>query len=160
MNPEDIVLVAEDNPDDALLLRKALERAGINSRIKIVGDGEEMLLYLEGRGAYANRGANPLPALIMLDLKMPRKSGLEVLEWLAEHDEFAVVPTVVLSSSNLEKDIRTAYHLGANTYFVKPTTLEQLVETMGMLKTYWERAEKVKPRKTLGGLPPPSGLLL
>ena len=69
----ELVLVAEDNPDDALLLRRAIEKAGINARVKIVADGEEMLLYLQGLGAYANRSASRLPSLIILDLKMPRK---------------------------------------------------------------------------------------
>ena len=145
MSPTDLVLVAEDNPDDALLLRRALEKAGIVARVKIVADGEEMLLYLEGRGAYANRATSPMPSLIILDLKMPRKSGLEVLKWIDEHPDVAVVPTIVLSSSNLEQDVRTAYGLGANTYFVKPTTFDELVETMRMLETYWRKAMKLRP---------------
>src|SRR3954470_22161316 len=111
MEVTDLVLVAEDNPDDALLLRRAIDRAGIRARIKIVGDGEEMLLYLQGLGAYTDRANNPLPALMILDIKMPRKTGLEVLEWLVSHPQFSVVPTVVLSSSSVEKDIRRAYNL-------------------------------------------------
>lgn len=145
MTTTDLVLVAEDNPDDAILLRRAIEKAGISARIKIVADGEEMLLYLQGRGAYANRTANPLPSLVILDLKMPRKNGLEVLQWMNENPEVAVVPTIVLSASNLENDVRAAYNLGANTYFVKPTTFEELVETMRMVERYWRRACKVKP---------------
>ena len=145
MTTTELVLVAEDNPDDALLLRRALDKAGIIARVKIVADGEEMLLYLQGRGAYANRSASPLPSLIILDLKMPRKSGLEVLEWINENPDVAVVPTIVLSASNLEKDVRAAYNLGANTYFVKPTTFEELVETMRMVEKYWKKAMKVRP---------------
>src|SRR5437868_6524399 len=139
----DLVLVAEDNPDDALLLRRALEKAGIRARLKIVSDGEELLLYLQGRGAYANRENNPMPALIILDLKMPRKSGLEVLQWLNENRDLAVVPTIVLSASSLEEDARRAYHLGANTYFVKPSTFDELVETMRMVEAYWKKALRV-----------------
>ena len=145
MTLNELVLVAEDNPDDALLLRRAIEKAGINARVKIVADGEEMLLYLQGRGAYANRSANPLPSLIILDLKMPRKTGLEVLQWINENPDVAVVPTIVLSASNLEKDVRAAYNLGANTYFVKPTTFEELVDTMRTLETYWKKAAKLRP---------------
>jgi CheY-like chemotaxis protein len=141
----DLVLVAEDNPDDALLLRRALEKAGIVARLKIVSDGEELLLYLQGRGAYANRENNPMPALIILDLKMPRKSGLEVLQWLSDNHDLAVVPTIVLSASSLEEDARNAYHLGANTYFVKPSTFDELVETMKMVEEYWRKALKVRP---------------
>ena len=145
MTLNELVLVAEDNPDDALLLRRALEKAGISARVKIVADGEEMLLYLQGRGAYANRSSSPLPSLIILDLKMPRKSGLEVLEWINQNPDVAVVPTIVLSASNLEKDVRAAYNLGANTYFVKPTTFEELVETMRTLEKYWKKAAKLRP---------------
>jgi len=145
MTLNELVLVAEDNPDDALLLRRAIEKAGISARVKIVADGEEMLLYLQGRGAYANRSTSPLPTLIILDLKMPRKSGLEVLQWMNENPDVAVVPTIVLSASNLEKDVRAAYNLGANTYFVKPTTFEELVETMRTLERYWKKAAKLRP---------------
>jgi CheY-like chemotaxis protein len=145
MTPNDLVLVAEDNPDDALLLRRALLKAGIPARVKIVADGEEMLLYLQGRGAYANRAACPLPSLIILDLKMPRKSGLEVLEWLSQRPSLGVVPTVVLSASNLEQDVRAAYNFGANTYFVKPSTFDELVETMKTLDVYWSKAMKLQP---------------
>ncbi len=145
MLANELVLVAEDNPDDALLLRRALERAGIRSQVRVVHDGEELLLYLQGRGAYANRESNPLPSLIILDLKMPRRSGLEVLEWINENRDLAVVPTIVLSASNLDDDVRSAYCLGANTYFVKPTTFDELVETMKMVEAYWKKALKVRP---------------
>ena len=151
MTPDDLVLVAEDNPDDALLLRRALEKAGIRARLKIVADGEEMLLYLQGRGAYANRASNPMPSLIILDLKMPRKSGLEVLEWIGNNMHLSVVPTIVLSASNLEADVRAAYNLGANTYFVKPTTFEELVETMRMVEVYWHKAMKLRPLEEENG---------
>jgi CheY-like chemotaxis protein len=145
MTAIDLVLVAEDNPDDALLLRRALSKAGITARLKIVADGEEMQQYLEGGGEYSNRANFPLPSLIILDLKMPRKSGLEVLRWLGEQSHLAVVPTIVLSASNLEQDIRSAYDLGANTYFVKPSTFDELVDTMTTLEFYWRKAMKVKP---------------
>ena len=151
MTPDDLVLVAEDNPDDALLLRRALEKAGIRARLKIVADGEEMLLYLQGRGAYANRNNNPMPSLIILDLKMPRKSGLEVLEWIGNNMHLSVVPTIVLSASNLEADVRAAYNLGANTYFVKPTTFDELVETMRMVEVYWHKAMKLRPLEEENG---------
>ncbi len=143
----DLVLVAEDNPDDALLLRRALDKAGIRSRIKIVSDGEELLLYLQGRGAYTNRESCPMPSLVILDLKMPRKGGLEVLEWMNQNRDLSIVPTIVLSASNLDEDVRSAYHLGANTYFVKPSTFDELVETMKMVEAYWKKALKVRPEE-------------
>ena len=137
---KELVLIAEDNPDEALLLRRAIEKAGIRAPIKMVRDGEEVLLYLQGLGAFANRRENPLPTLIILDLKMPRKSGFEVLEWLNHHPQYDVVPTVVMSTSGLDKDVRKAYGLGANTFFVKPTDFNDLVSIMTTVRDYWERA--------------------
>lgn len=146
MDGSGLVLIAEDNPEDILLLKKALERAGVKARTQFVRDGEEVLLYLQGLGPYSHRDAYPLPNMIILDIKMPKRSGLEVLQWLSEHREFAVVPTVVLSSSNLESDVRKAYHLGANTYFVKPSSFEELVNTVKALQVYWAKAQKVQAR--------------
>jgi CheY-like chemotaxis protein len=154
MHHNDLVLVAEDNPDDALLLRRALEKAGIRARVQIVADGEELLLYLQGRGTYGNRALSPLPSLIILDLKMPRKTGLEVLEWLNCNRDISIVPTIVLSASNLENDVRAAYHLGANTYFVKPSTFDELVDTMRTVDIYWKKAVKVRPDGPVATKPP------
>ena len=148
MSTIDLVLIAEDNPDDALLLRRAIDKAGIHARVKIVNDGEEMLLYLQGRGAYSDRASCPLPSLIILDLKMPRKTGLEVLQWINDNPDVAIVPTIVLSASNLEKDVRAAYNLGANTYFVKPSTFDELVETMRMVERYWHKAARLRPNES------------
>ena len=148
MEKERLIIVAEDNPDDALLLRRAIEKAGIPARLKVLRDGEEMLLYLQGLGAFANRDHNPLPSLIILDLKMPRKNGLEVLEWISERPDLSVLPTIVMSASNLEKDIRKAYRYGANTYFVKPTNFDDLVQTMKVLNEYWNKAQRADPGST------------
>lgn len=145
MTTTDLVLIAEDNPDDALLLQRAISKAGVPARIKIVPDGEEMLNYLQGLGSYSNRSTHPFPSIIILDLKMPRKSGLEVLKWISEKPDISVVPTIVLSASNLDRDVRAAYDLGANTYFVKPTTFEDLVDTMRMLENYWKKAARLRP---------------
>ncbi|MGV3774780.1 MAG: response regulator [Verrucomicrobiales bacterium] len=136
-----IIIIAEDNSDYAFLLRKAIEKAGIPMGVKILTDGDQLLLYLQGLGAFADRVANPLPNFIILDLQMPRKSGFDVLEWIMCHQEHATVPTVVLSSSDLERDVRKAYQLGANTYFVKPNSFEDLVETMKTLQQYWSKAQ-------------------
>jgi CheY-like chemotaxis protein len=146
MDGSGLVLIAEDNSEDMLLLKKALEKAGVKAQTQFVRDGEEVLLYLQGLGVYSNRDAYPIPNMIILDIKMPKRSGLEVLQWLSEHREFAVVPTVVLSSSNLESDVRKAYHLGANTYFVKPSSFDELVNTVKALQLYWAKAQKVRAR--------------
>ena len=145
MESHELLLIAEDNPDDALLLRRAIAKAGIRTRLKFVADGEEMLFYLQGVGAYTDRSIHPLPSAIIMDLKMPRKTGLEVLEWLSIHPDVAVVPTVILSSSSMPNDVREAYRLGANTYFVKPTTFDELVETMANLRKYWLSAARLTP---------------
>ena len=145
MESHELLLIAEDNPDDALLLRRALSQAGVKARLKFVADGEEMLFYLQGAGAYSDRSRHPLPSAIIMDLKMPRKTGLEVLEWIAANPQVAVVPTVILSSSSMPEDVRKAYRLGANTYFVKPTTYDELVSTMETLQKYWVSAARLSP---------------
>ena len=150
MNGE-LVLIAEDNPDDAILIRRAIAKSGVRAQLRIVPDGEQVLLYLEGRGEYSNRVVNPLPTLIILDLKMPRKSGFEVLEWLKDHPEYSVVPIIVMSASGLERDVRKAYQLGARTFFVKPGTFDELVKTMGCVQDYWGKARRVGSE---GGLKP------
>jgi CheY-like chemotaxis protein len=140
-----LVLVAEDDPNDRLLLERALRKAAIEVQMRFVSDGEEAILYLQGAGAYANRQENPFPSIIILDLKMPRKGGLEVLSWIEDHPELSVVPTVVLTSSNLETDIRLAYERGANTYFMKPNSFDELVGMAKVLQEYWNKAERINP---------------
>jgi CheY-like chemotaxis protein len=147
MSGKEVVLIAEDNPDEALLMRRALDKAGFVATVKLLNDGEQVLLYLQGLEPYADREANPLPSLIILDLKMPRKSGFEVLEWMRDNPEYAVVPTLVFSSSMIEADIRDAYLLGANTFITKPSSFLDLVQTMEMIRKYWTKAQKVGPVK-------------
>src|SRR5688572_17552718 len=122
------ILVAEDLESDFFLLQRAFRRNNINNPIHWVQDGEEALHYLQGTGPYSDRIKYPFPELVVLDLKMPRKSGLEVLEWVKEHPEFRVIPTIVMSSSQLDEDVQKAYDLGANTYFLKPADFDTLVE--------------------------------
>jgi CheY-like chemotaxis protein len=129
-----LVLVAEDNPNDRLLLERALRKASIKAQMKFVSDGEDVISYLQGFGPYANRQENPFPSIIILDLKMPRKGGLEVLSWIEAHPELSVVPTIVLTSSNLETDVRQAYERGATTYFMKPSSFDELVEIVKALQ--------------------------
>src|SRR5437660_6340849 len=105
------ILLAEDNSDDVLLIRLALEKAGSHDLLRVVRDGEEVVLYLQGEGLYADREQFPVPSLLLLDLAMPRMSGLEVLAWLQPRAEWMHLPVVVLSGFCDEAAIRRAYEL-------------------------------------------------
>ena len=131
------ILLAEDNPDDVLLIRLALEKAGFDNPLRVVRDGEEALLYLQGEGAYADRGQFPVPQLFLLDLAMPRMSGLEVLSWLQPRAEWMYLPVVVLSGFIDEAAIRRAYDLGAAAFLIKPGEFAELVTTMKHVTDFW-----------------------
>lgn len=131
------ILIVEDDPNDVLFLKRALKKNEIHNPICTLSDGEEAISYLSGLGKYADRGAHPFPRVIILDLKMPRKSGLEVLEWLKEHPQYRVIPTIVLTSSKLNEDVVKAYGLGANSYMVKPSNFDDLQRLMKAAHEYW-----------------------
>jgi CheY-like chemotaxis protein len=137
MNENYTILVIEDDPNDVLLLKRALKKNVINNPVCTLPDGEEAIEYLSGRGRYADRNAHPVPHVIILDLKMPRKSGLEVLEWLKDHPQYRVIPTIVLTSSKLNEDVVKAYGLGANSYMVKPSNFDDLQQMMKTAYEYW-----------------------
>lgn len=138
MIPQDYpILLVEDNPDDVLLIRRASRKANLLNPLYVVEDGEQAIAYLSGQGIYADRNRYPLPVLILLDLKLPRKSGFEVLAWLKTHPQLRRIPVVVLTSSRESPDIVRAYDLGANSYLVKPVGFEDLVEMVRTLKLYW-----------------------
>src|SRR5947208_13194034 len=120
------LLVAEDNAHDVFLLKRAFIKAGINVPMHIVNDGQEAVDYLIGQEPYANRKEYPLPTLLLLDLKMPRLSGFDVIRWVREHKGLRRLPILVLSSSGLGKDINRAYDLGANSYLLKPSRFDDL----------------------------------
>jgi CheY-like chemotaxis protein len=136
------ILVAEDEPNDVLLLRKALMRAGIENPIQIVGDGSEAIKYLQGEGEYADRVHHPFPSIIFTDLKMPRLGGFEILKWLRDHPHCNVIPVIVLSASAEDKDIKEAYDLGANAYLVKPARLGELQQMMQISFKFWNQCAK------------------
>jgi CheY-like chemotaxis protein len=121
------ILAAEDEDSDAFMLRYAFEKAGIPNRLIIVDDGRAATDYLSGQPPYENRAEHPLPALLLLDLKMPRMSGFDVLSWLAERPELRDLPAFILSSSAADADIRRARALGARNYFVKPHDIREFV---------------------------------
>ena len=136
------ILVAEDNPSDRLLLQMALTRNGVEVNLHLVEDGSEAIQYLEGHGPFANRHKHPIPDLILLDLKMQRLSGFDVLLWLRDRPHCAAIPTVVLSGSGLEQDIEQAYALGAKTYFEKPTSFADFGSLLQLLIEYWARSKR------------------
>src|SRR3954469_868224 len=136
----EMILIAEDNPDDVLLLKHALKRTGIGSAIHVCRDGEEAKEYLQGAGDYADREKYPFPQLLMTDIKMPRCSGLELLEWMSEHATCSVMPVIILSASALPEDVARAYSLGVSTFFQKPSSLDDLVELLKTVQLYWKKA--------------------
>jgi len=131
------VLYVEDDPNDVFLLQRAFQKAGVDVALASVGDGLEAEDYLAGRGAYGDRAKHPLPSLVLLDLKLPKKSGLEVLEWLRGQPDLRVIPVIVLTSSQDRGDVWRAYELGANSYLVKPAQIGTLVDIVKALSGYW-----------------------
>jgi len=140
------ILLADDDDNDALIFRHVVARSAEQSRINIgiyvVRDGEEAIAYLNGDGEFADREKYAFPYLIVLDLKMPRLTGLDVLKWLMEHPEYRRVPKILLSASAEERDIDAAYRLGVNTYFQKPASLEELRELIHLMINYWAHTER------------------
>jgi two-component system response regulator len=130
------VLLVEDNPFDAELAMKSLRENHLANEIKHVVDGAEALDYIFCEGAYAGRD-NDHPKIILLDLKMPRVSGIEVLERLKADEKTKSIPVIVLTSSNLDPDIATCYKLGVNSYIVKPVGFDEFAKTISQLGLYW-----------------------
>jgi CheY-like chemotaxis protein len=139
MDPNRVILIAEDSEDDVDLLKIAFRRVGLKNPIQVVRDGQEAIDYLSRSGQYEDRLRFPFPGIIFLDLKMPRKTGLEVLAWLSEHPECYIIPTMIFTSSSQESDVVRAYQLGANCYMVKPGSLEELIDCLRATMAFWNR---------------------
>jgi CheY-like chemotaxis protein len=137
MNSTAPLLVAEDEDNDVFFLQRALETANVKNSLRIVRDGQEAIDYLSGVGEFADRDKFPLPYLLLLDLKMPRKTGMEVLEWLSEQPELRSLPVVVFSSSAHRKDIDRAYELGANGFVTKPSSMAKRAELAKAMASFW-----------------------
>jgi two-component system response regulator len=132
-----ILLLVEDNPDDEALTLRALQKHNLANKIVVTRDGQEALDYMFGEGEYAGRDTSQLPQVILLDLKLPKVDGLQVLERLRADTLTRRVPVVVLTSSNEESDILRSYDLGANSYVRKPVDFEQFIEAARQLGLYW-----------------------
>ena len=132
------VLLAEDNPLDVELVRRAFRENNALNPVHAVGDGNQAIQYLAGEGRYADRAAHPFPALFLLDLKMPVKDGLEVLRWLHDHPDIpSKLPVVVLSSAELPTETQMAYAMDIQACIVKPLSYAELREKVRILKEYW-----------------------
>jgi CheY-like chemotaxis protein len=142
MSKKLVILVAEDDPNDLELLRHVVDDHGVQVNFQSAHDGEQVINYLRGDGTFADRELHPIPDILVLDLKMPRVNGFEVLQWLRQQPGLARIPAVVLSGSGLETDIEEAYRLGANTYFTKPGQLAELRKIIGVLIDYWRRSQR------------------
>src|SRR2546430_6989906 len=133
----EVILLAEDNENHVLLIRRAFEQASLVNPLHVVANGEEAINYLKGEGKYANRAEYPLPCLLLLDLKMPRKNGFEVLEWLREQPNLSSMRVVVLTTSEELRDVNRAYRLGANSFLTKPVDFRDFVQLRAAIKGYW-----------------------
>ncbi len=140
------LLIVEDDENDVFFLKDALKRAEILNPIQVAEDGAVAIQYLGGAGKFADRKAFPLPCIIFLDLKLPQIHGLEVLKWIREHPSLPPMVVVVLSSSSLGSDIERAYRLGANSYVVKPSSPEKLIEVANDFSKWWFRHNEPPPR--------------
>ena len=136
MNPK-IILLVEDNPSDVGLTRRALAKSHVANALVVAEDGQEALDYLFGTGAYAGRDVTQLPALVLLDLKLPRVEGLQVLRRIRAETLTRRMPVVILTSSKEEQDLATSYDLGVNSYIRKPVDFTQFAQAIEQLGLYW-----------------------
>jgi two-component system response regulator len=145
LNPKTILLI-EDNPSDIDLTKRALEKGRIANALVVVSDGQEALDYLFGTGDYAGRDSSDFPALTLLDLKLPKVSGLDVLRRIRSDSRTRRIPVVILTSSREEQDIAAGYDLGVNSYIRKPVDFEHFVQSVAQLGLYWLVLNEEPPR--------------
>ena len=134
---EKIILLVEDNPDDEALTLRALKKNNIQNEVVVVRDGAEAVDYLFGTGTHAGRDTRVMPQVTLLDLKLPKLDGLEVLRRIRSDERTKLLPVVILTSSKEEQDLMAGYHLGANSYIRKPVDFNQFLHAVGQLGLYW-----------------------
>ncbi|MGH7378651.1 MAG: response regulator [Candidatus Methylomirabilales bacterium] len=142
-----VILLVEDNPDDEALTLRALKKNNIKNEVLVVRDGVEALDYLFTTGAYAGRDTSLMPQIILLDLKLPKLDGLEVLRRIRADARTKLLPVVILTSSNEEKDLTDGYSLGANSYIRKPVDFAQFTDAVRQLGLYWLVLNEAPPQK-------------
>jgi len=138
------ILIAEDDENDAIILERAMRKAGFTNPFHFCRDGTEVIKYLSGEEPYQNREAFPFPRMLITDLKMPKMGGIELLKWLYHHPQFSLIPKVVLTASKQACDVQEAYKWGVNSYLVKPGGYEGLTQMLKLFFDYWEMCEKPK----------------
>ncbi|MCU0536176.1 MAG: response regulator [Hydrococcus sp. Prado102] len=131
------ILLVEDDSNDILFIQRAFRQANLNNSIYIVRNGDDAVAYLSGEGMYSSRETYPLPLLILLDLKLPCRSGLEVLKWLRKQPILKRIPVVILTSSKEYIDVNNAYDLGVNSYLLKPVKFEALIKMVKAIDIFW-----------------------
>src|SRR5512135_1086274 len=157
MTSGDLFLLVEDNEDDVLLVQRAFGKAKILNPLQVVRNGEQAIAYLSGFGRYEARESYPMPSLVLLDLKMPGMDGFQVLAWIRRQQAFSDLRVVILSSSDLMRDVSRGYQLGANSFLIKPIDFERFVEISQALGGSWiwmskavAEAETIPGQRTLG----------
>ena len=148
-----LILLVEDQEEDILLIRRAFKKANFINTLQVVRDGEEAIAYLKGAGKYRNRDEYPLPALVLLDLKLPRLDGLEVLKWIRGQPGLSTLRVVVLTASQRIQDVNAAYQMGANSFLVKPVEFDNFVSVVNALQGYWLWLDKAPEISRLLGEP-------
>ena len=146
MKPPSIILYAEDEENDVFLLEHAFEMAGSPHTFSSVPDGEQAVQYLAGKGPFADRAQHPLPSLVLLDINMPKKSGLEVLQWIRQQPMFKSLPVVIFTSSSRAEDMEQARLLGADDYLLKPSSPMKLVDFVKSLHDRWLSRQEASAR--------------
>jgi len=140
------VLLVEDNEDDVFFMKMACQRTGIPHNLNVVDNGDGAIDYLKGNGAYADRNANPLPDLIFLDIKLPKRSGHEVLEWIRSQPQLRNLPVVMITSSLVSSDVSRAYELGVTSYLRKLASPAEFGQGVRVILKYWLELNIPSPR--------------
>jgi len=146
------LLIVEDNEDDIFFMERIFKQMGARCDLKFVRDGVEAVDYLSGKGRFEDRVKNPLPTIILMDLKMPRMNGFEVLEWMQKQPEIKLIPTIVVTSSTMQEDVTRAYRAGANAVMNKPVDKDSLLQMLKTFHLYWTdyvEMPEIKPAQAL-----------
>lgn len=132
-----VILVVEDRDDDVVLIKQGFQKSGFPNQVKAVKDGDEAVAYLRGEGEFGDRMLHPIPDIVVLDLKLPRRDGFQVLQWVRQESPNRDLPIIVLTSSPLGSDLTRAYQLGATSYFVKSLDLQDFVSFAKVVHQFW-----------------------
>ena len=149
MKDEPVILLVEDNPDDVELALRGLKRGNLLNEVVVVNDGEAALDYLSARGEYSSRDPEQMPALVLLDLKLPKVNGIEVLEQMRAQPATKLLPVVVLTTSDEQIDLERCYELGCNSYICKPVDFKQFAEVVEQLQLYWLVLNRPPPKRNV-----------